>query len=76
MFPSEFPPSDRRTGHHHPRGAAVGTGASLLNTLRAGWRHLKSLNARLEVGWTGDVLGGLSLGVTIYALVIIGAVLS
>ena len=74
MFPSEFPPSDRRTGHHHPRGAAVGKGASL-QALRAGWRRLKSLNARLESGWAGDVLGGLSLGVSIYVLFIIGDML-
>lgn len=68
--------SDRCNGHHHPRGATVGTGASPMNPLRAGWRHLKSLNARVEDSWVGDLLGALSLSATLIVLLFIGAVLS
>ncbi|WP_126975540.1 hypothetical protein [Frigidibacter oleivorans] len=49
--------------------------ASRRKVLRAGWRWLVRLNARIEECWIGDLLGAFCLGLTGIALVVAAGVL-
>lgn len=74
MTVSRIEVSDRRAGPPHPR-AAAGTAPDGRRSPRAVWGHLKSLNARFEASWAGEVIAGVLFAFLSYALFFIGGIL-
>ena len=62
------------SGRAPDRPLSAGSSRRPSPSLRAGWSHLKHLNARIEDSWLGDVLGCASLfGMLVVGLLIAGA---